>query len=114
MPRDHRLYLSDILTFAELIDQALSARSLEELRTDRHLQAAIERYLETIGEAVKRVPDEIKTAYPSARWRKAASMCDILAHDYPAIVVEVIWDTAMQDVPELAALVRKIMSDSTQ
>jgi uncharacterized protein with HEPN domain len=46
------------------------------------LLRAFVRSIEVIGEAVKKIPDEVKTRYPSLEWKKMAGTRDILIHQY--------------------------------
>jgi uncharacterized protein with HEPN domain len=109
MPRDFRLALRDIVERAKLIDDALRDKTYEEFLAEPHLRAAIERYIEVIGEAVKLVPDELKGNRDD--WRLAAKMRNILAHEYFGIVPKITWDTATADVPRLRQTVEKLLSD---
>jgi len=108
MPRGYRLALRDIIERARLIDDALRNKSFEDFQASPHLRAAIERYIEIIGEAVKRIPDELKNGRDD--WRLAAKMRNILAHEYFAIVPKILWDTATENVPRLRRIVEELLS----
>lgn len=111
MPRDYRLALEDIIQHAALIVDALGNIDFTSFAKDRHKQAAIERYLEIIGEAVKNLPGDLKARH-KGDWRLAASMRNILAHEYYAVVAKIIWDTATEDEPRLAMLAKRILDGS--
>lgn len=109
MRRDFKLYLQDIIQTAQSVSEALAGINVDEYAGNRLLQAAVERYIEIIGEAAKRVPAELKQKH-AADWKLAARMRDVLAHDYPSVVARVVWETAMTDVPRLAQIARRILA----
>jgi uncharacterized protein with HEPN domain len=56
-----------------------------------------------IGEAAKNVSPEILRDYPEVSWREAMRMRDRIAHGYYGLLPEVLWQTAIEDCPQLAA-----------
>ena len=71
---------------------------------------AVVRNLEIIGEAIKKIPDEIRAKYPDVEWKKIAGLCDILIHEYFGIDTEIIWDVILNKLPALAGQIRKILN----
>jgi uncharacterized protein with HEPN domain len=49
---------------------------------DEILNKAFIRSLEIIGEASKRIPDEIREAYPEIDWKGFSGLRDVLIHQY--------------------------------
>ena len=74
-------------------------------------QFVIIRALEIIGEASKKIPDDIKSQYNDVPWREVAGMRDILIHDYFGVDTEVVWKTTLTELPELRARIQQILSD---
>jgi uncharacterized protein with HEPN domain len=74
-------------------------------------QDAVIRRLEIIGEAAKRVPEQIKQHYSEVPWRSMAAMRDVLIHDYPEIVIDQVWITATKHLPSLRPRLEQILGD---
>ncbi len=53
--------------------------------TDRQLRQLVERNLEIISEASRRLPDTCKQAHPQIPWRQIADIGNVLRHEYDQI-----------------------------
>lgn len=101
---DIRLYCEKILVFTDKI-------SYEEFIVDETKLLSVIRCLEVIGEASKRVPDEIKTLYPEIPWKIIAGMRDYLIHDYTGINNQLVWKTSKNDIPVLLTNINMLIHD---
>lgn len=98
-PRDASIYLQDILRAIAHIDTYVADMTFEMFAVDSKTQDAVVRNLEIIGEAVKRLPVDFRTAHPNVAWHPAAAMRDFLIHEYPEVDVKAVWDTIQTDLP---------------
>ena len=71
---------------------------------------AIVRSLEVIGEAVKKLPMELRTKYPQVDWADIAGMRDVLIHHYFGIDYDIVWGVLQKEIPELQHELRRIIS----
>jgi len=92
MPRDHRLYLDDILEAIDNIRNYTTGMDYEMLSRDRKTQDAVVRNLEVIGEAAGRLPESVRATAPEIEWRKIVGLRNILAHEYFSVSLPVAWD----------------------
>jgi uncharacterized protein with HEPN domain len=105
-PRD---FLEDILIECEFLLRRSEGLSLKSFLSDDILQRAFSRSIEIIGEAVKCLPDDLIIRYPDLQWRRIAGMCDRLIHGYFAVDYDLVFDVVKTKIPELAAIVRKML-----
>lgn len=66
---------------------------------DVTLSKAIVRSFEIIGEACKRIPDEIRIKYPLFDWKGFAGLRDRMIHHYWGIDYQLLWDAIKTEVP---------------
>lgn len=84
---------------------------LEDLLNDWQATAALERFIEIIGEAVKRLPAELRDRYSAVPWKEIAGTRDHLSHGYDDVDYQVLWDAVQKDLPVLLATVERILAD---
>lgn len=107
-PRDVHVYLDDILTAITRIEIYVEGIDMDQFRADSKTTDAVVRNLEIIGEAVKKIPEDVRIAHPAVQWRPAAAMRDFLIHDYPSIDIEAVWNTIQEDLPAFKAGIETI------
>lgn len=111
MPRDYKVYLEDIIEAIRKIRFFTSDTSLQTFSSDIKTFDAVIRNLEIIGEAIKRVPEEIRSKYPDIEWRKIGGFQDILIHEYFGVDTEIIWDIIQNKLPVLERQIKRILEE---
>jgi uncharacterized protein with HEPN domain len=100
-------YLRDILQ--ELDDiAAFTADGKDAFMADVKTQKAVIRSYEVIGEICKRLPADLRAAYPQVDWRNLITFRDFLAHNYELIGLRYVWD-AVEDLPTLRAAIEALL-----
>lgn len=102
-------YLWDMLQAAKEVEGMLKDRDLAAFLADRVLLRAIERGVEIIGEAARRVSASYVAAHPEIPWRTLIGQRSILAHEYGQIDHELLYKTAVEDIPALIALIPALL-----
>lgn len=98
--------LSDILEAIGRIRDVLGNKSLEEFEADWRAQWLVERGVEIISEASRRLPDDLKSRNPEIPWSKVAGIGNVLRHDYERIAAPILWKLAQVDLPILERVCR--------
>ena len=94
-------YLRHILEEAEYLEAQSQNLYIEDFLDDDTLRRAFVRSLEIIGEATKKLPDQVKQEYADVDWRAVAGMRDKLIHDYFGVDYEIVWDVVVTRIPDL-------------
>jgi uncharacterized protein with HEPN domain len=99
--RSHVEFLEDVEEACSRIVEYTQGLGRDQLFNDRLRLDGVLHNLHVIGEAVKKLPADLRTRYPLVPWREIAGMRDVVAHAYFALDLEILWRGVEQDVPEL-------------
>ncbi len=110
--KDNRPYLEDILQAINAIETYMQdAPEKEEfIQSSGLYQDAVLRNIIVIGEAAKKVSDELKSAFPDVPWKQIAGMRDKVTHDYAEIDWEEVWKVATEDINVLKDYIESVSS----
>src|SRR3989338_10478243 len=81
MKREYKLFIQDIKECIAQIDEFVGDMTLEEFKADEKTSSAVVRKIESIGEATKNVPKEIRQKYKELPWSDMAKMRDKMSTD---------------------------------
>lgn len=104
-------YLWDMLDAALAVEEFVREKTYADYLSNRMLRGGVERHIEIVGEAARRISEETTQAHPEIPWRAIVGQRNVLAHEYDEVLHELIWGIATRRIPELIAMLRIIMPD---
>ena len=110
------LYMEDILVSIQNIENYVNDITEQEFITNQEKQDAVIRRLEIIGEAVKKIPENIRSKYAEVPWRQISGMWDVVIHEYFGVSSTLIYKTATSDLSLLKETIIELIekeSDET-
>lgn len=101
-------YLEHIAERIARIERATSGVDLAGFLGNQDLQAAIERYVEVIGEAAGKLSQQTRDLAPDVPWGQVIGARNIIVHGYAEIEPGRIWDIVKDDMPSLHVAVDRL------
>jgi uncharacterized protein with HEPN domain len=108
--RDYKLYLKDILTAIESIEEFTAGMDLDAFQADDKTVSAVTRKLEILGEACKGIPEDVRQNHPNLPWKEMAGMRDKLIHLYFGVDHQLVWNAIKERLPQVKSAIQKILS----
>ncbi|MGB8990525.1 MAG: DUF86 domain-containing protein [Desulfobaccales bacterium] len=94
------VYLRHILDAINKIESYISVGH-DVFFADSHWQDAVIRQLEIMGEATKRLSQDLRSRYPDIPWKRMTGLRDVLIHDYFGVDLDMVWQIAQTFLPKL-------------
>jgi uncharacterized protein with HEPN domain len=111
MEADQLGRLRDILDAARLISSYVAGTTEQAFRQDTQKQDAVVRRIEIIGEATAHLNEETRQAIPELPFRKMRGMRNIVAHDYANVDVQIVWEVATTQIPQIVAVLERFFAE---
>jgi len=102
-------YLWDMLDAARSACEFTRGQSFDAYQQDRKSQLAVERAVEIIGEAARKVSEEFRAAHPELPWRSMIAQRNVLVHEYGDIKQERMWLLVTEHLPALILDLEKLL-----
>jgi uncharacterized protein with HEPN domain len=103
---DDRVLLADMADHARRAIGACHGRRREDMETDPILAAALERFIEVIGEAASKVSPVAREQLAEIPWAEITGMRHRLIHGYASVDHDVVWTVVRHDLPLLVAALK--------
>lgn len=101
MPKDEWEPIAAILLAIERLEHLTAGKTLDDYLDDWATRLAVERAIEVISEATRRIAPERLSSRPEIDWRRVVGIGNVLRHDYHRIVDRVIFEVATERIGEV-------------
>jgi uncharacterized protein with HEPN domain len=109
--RVYQARLADIDTTITRLVDLTKHRSAQDLDTDWAFGQACHHALQTIGEAVNHLPEDLRARHPDVPWRKIISMSHRLRHGYFRIDGDILWLVITDHLEPLHAAIKRMIAE---
>jgi uncharacterized protein with HEPN domain len=114
MLRDPRDFLRDIEESCIRIADYTAGLDRDEVFTDKMRFDGILHNFHIIGEAVKKLPNDLRQKHTDIPWSEIAGMRDFIAHAYFALDLDILWQGIQKDVPVLLQRVQQMITSAEE
>lgn len=112
--RSEKLFLLDIVEASEAIGRFCKPVGEDDFLQDELRQSAVLQKLIVIGEAAAHLPSDFRKKHNEIEWEDIVGFRNIAIHEYFAVLWQIVWNTAVQDVPDLRNKILAILTDEYQ
>ena len=109
--RSYIFFLEDIIISMDRIQEYISNHDLSSFKKSYITVDAVIRNFEIIGEAVKNVPQKLKSEHGEVPWDAMYRFRNRVSHEYFGIDYEIIWDIAVNYIPKNRIDIQKILDE---
>lgn len=104
---------------ASVLDMLIAAKDVirfagtdrDAYMSDTRTQLAVERLLEIVGEASRRVSEDFKADHSQVPWRHATDLRNVITHEYDKIDRDQVWDIIQRQLPQLIATLEPLVPE---
>jgi uncharacterized protein with HEPN domain len=86
-------------------------KTVRDVEGDRRLKQLVERNVEIISEASRRIPDDLKSDHPPTPWADIATVGNLLRHRYHLTDIDILWQIVTSDLPTLKVVIEAMIGD---
>ena len=110
--RDWKFRLTDILEAIEDCLEITGGMDYKAFTQDKRTLKAVLYNLAVIGEAARKVPEEVAARYPAIPWREMGDMRNVVIHEYFSVDPKILWETIKNELPLMVIELKAILADS--
>ena len=111
MKREYGDYIQDIIDPIKETEEFTKELLFNDFKGDKKTVNAVIRSLEIMGEAAKKIPDELRKKYSGIPWKEMAGIRDKLIHEYHGVDLEIIWKVVKEELPPVKPHILKLLKE---
>jgi uncharacterized protein with HEPN domain len=108
--RDWKFRIADILEALRDSWEITQGMDYETFSRDKRTLKAVLYNLAVIGEAARKVPEEIASLYPEIPWREMGDMRNVVIHEYFGVDPKILWETIKNEFPPIEKRFQDILA----
>jgi uncharacterized protein with HEPN domain len=101
--------LWDMVQAIKKIQGFIAGMQQSEYFQDELVQSAVERKLEILGEAARRISPEFQALHPEIDWCNTIGLRNVIAHQYDQVQQEQLWRIVQTVLPDFLALLEPLL-----
>jgi uncharacterized protein with HEPN domain len=109
MPKDPTVAARDCLAEIEILHEIAARMTLETFRADPVARRAAAYAIQTISEAVRRLPDAWLADFPTEPWTQIKSIGNRIRHEYFRLDDAILWQIITKDTHDLKSVMQAML-----
>jgi len=105
-----RVRLQHILDAIREVATYLNGITYQQFLSNSEKRFATIKQIEIVGEACNALSDELKAQHPEIPWKAIVGFRNISIHEYFGVNLQLVWEIATNDLPELKDKMTAILS----
>jgi uncharacterized protein with HEPN domain len=101
--------LWDMVQAIQQIYRFMAGSTYKDFSDSELIQRAIERDLEILGEAARRISIDFQHAHSEIDWRNIIGLRNLIVHRYDQVRLERIWAIVTSELPQLLAQLQPLL-----
>ena len=112
MNSKENIILKKMIHYCEDIDYLMQkyGSDYHTFKTEIAFQYSISKCIIQMGELVTRLSDDFLVHHPQIPWHEIRAMRNLHAHDYDKVDISIVWNTVVEDIPDLKKALYSILN----
>ena|SRR5437879_1260771 len=110
MPKDPIIAIRDCLSEIAILHEIAARMTLDTFRSDPVARRAAAYAIQTISEAVRRIPDAWLADYPGEPWAQIRAIGNRIRHEYYRLDDAILWRIIAADTGALKTVLEKMLA----